>query len=374
MPPTPDPSHRPATTIAVTTVTYVAWSVGRLSGMERAALDLAHELAGQVRTEVIIGRTSAITATIARGEAGPATVQVGVLHLLRAALWPRRGQIVVVVGIFTIARLALLPGVHRSRIVLWEHSITPDRLTATRRMRALARLARRSYRRASVICPSQAVAAALIGLRSPTPTVIPNIMLDSVAAAAGRHKTRLNSERITIGVVGRLEPVRNPVLALDVIEQLDDRFHLDVFGDGSELPLLRSETHRRGLSDRVTLHGWVDDRSRIMSTIDVLLSLSASETFGYSLLEAAAAHVPVIALGVGAVAEVVPSHAPGCVVATTSPAAIAATVRALADNFPSIAEFEAAAALRHREFGPRAITETWCAFLGIGVKERPSTH
>lgn len=113
-------------------------------------------------------------------------------------------------------------------------------------------------------------------------------------------------ERATLafGILCRLEPVKQVHLALQAMTRMDNA-RLDVIGDGSELPRLRALAATLGIGHRVTFHGFKADPRDVLRTVDVVVSVSRSESLGLSLLEAQAMGRPVITFGVGGTPEAV---------------------------------------------------------------------
>ncbi|HVW18504.1 MAG TPA: glycosyltransferase family 4 protein, partial [Solirubrobacteraceae bacterium] len=61
--------------------------------------------------------------------------------------------------------------------------------------------------------------------------------------------------------LGRLKQYKRIEVLLDVLAAVPEA-HLDVAGDGDHRPALEAEIARRGLSDRVTMHGHVDEDAK----------------------------------------------------------------------------------------------------------------
>ncbi len=106
------------------------------------------------------------------------------------------------------------------------------------------------------------------------------------------------------GILCRLEPVKQAHLALHALARLDHA-RLEVIGDGSELATLRTLAETLGVGDRVTFHGFKADPRDVLRSVDVVVSVSKSESLGLSLLEAQAMGRPVITFGVGGTPEAV---------------------------------------------------------------------
>ncbi|MEU4447413.1 glycosyltransferase [Actinosynnema sp. NPDC050801] len=133
--------------------------------------------------------------------------------------------------------------------------------------------------------------------------------------------------------VGRLDNykgVRELLAAVHALRDLDLR--LDVAGDGLLAPLVAGSAER---DRRITFHGPVHGARRhdLYRRADVLLCPSTwTETFGYVVLEAYAAGLPVIASSVGALPDVVRHRRTGLLVRPGSVADLVAAIRAMTDR------------------------------------------
>ena len=96
--------------------------------------------------------------------------------------------------------------------------------------------------------------------------------------------------------VTRLEHVKRVDLAIDAFANVASRVHLVIAGDGSARQALSEYIDRRGLRDRVTLLGPVDDDQLIELYSRCLAVLFApyQEDYGYVTLEAFLSRKPVI--------------------------------------------------------------------------------
>lgn len=326
-----------------------------LRGMERAAAATVEALSAaglDVRLHALVEQ--------------PRTGRAGRLRDLAASFLAARrlvrepGPPLVLVGIWV--GLRVLPFRHRLHrdVVAWEHSLTRERRAALRSFDVVARLVLPLYARRArrVVAVSGAVAEALAqqpGVAARV-VVVPNPVEQPPAAVppppprAGRLLS-----------IGGLEPLKNPELALEALALLPG-LRLDVAGGGARMGALQQLAERLGVADRVTWHGHTDRVPTLLEACDAVVHASRSETFGYALLEAAAAHRPVVAVGTAQARHLVPALVPG----TTTPAdapALAAAVRAVLAAPPAPEEFAAADAARARAFGREALVEGWRAAL-----------
>ena len=109
---------------------------------------------------------------------------------------------------------------------------------------------------------------------------------------------------LQVGFVGRLTPEKGPdhfVELINLARTLDIYWHM--IGSGSMEPELKAKCKSIGMFHRVCFYGWVDSREikLKLEKIDVLLVTSRTEGCPYSVLEAFAAGVLVIAFPVGGV-------------------------------------------------------------------------
>jgi glycosyltransferase involved in cell wall biosynthesis len=136
--------------------------------------------------------------------------------------------------------------------------------------------------------------------------------------------------------VGRLDPEKNPLLLADVLAELragDDRWQLDVCGDGPLAAALAQRLGALGVADAAVLHGYIPIDGGLWDQYDashLLLHVSHTEGLPQVLLEAFAARLPVVATAVGGVADVV--HGAGLLVAPDDAEAAARALQRLIDD------------------------------------------
>jgi glycosyltransferase involved in cell wall biosynthesis len=116
----------------------------------------------------------------------------------------------------------------------------------------------------------------------------------------------------TILFAGRLDPVKRPLLLLEIAAALvklraQRDFRVLVGGDGPEGETLRARLRKTGLESLFTLLGQVDDVPTLLAESDVVVVPSRAEGIPLIVLEAFASARPVICSRVGAVEEVVDS-------------------------------------------------------------------
>ncbi len=80
---------------------------------------------------------------------------------------------------------------------------------------------------------------------------------------------------------------------------------LVLVGRGEDEPKLRAEVERLGIGDRVAFAGFRDDVADVLAGFDVFALPSVMEGLGTSILDALAAHRPVVASRVGGIPEII---------------------------------------------------------------------
>ncbi len=125
----------------------------------------------------------------------------------------------------------------------------------------------------------------------------------------GRAALGLEKEEIVLGFVGRLVPIKNPLMAIKVVEQLArdetsvSRFRLVVAGDGELGMSLREQVKKDGLDGLVRFTGWRQNSTELYDGVDLVILTSLNEGTPVVLIEAMAAGLPFVATKVGGVAD-----------------------------------------------------------------------
>jgi glycosyltransferase involved in cell wall biosynthesis len=104
--------------------------------------------------------------------------------------------------------------------------------------------------------------------------------------------------------VGRLKAYKRIERLFDVLDAVPD-LNLDIVGEGDHRPDLEAEIARRGLTDRVVMHGYVDNprKAELYGRAWVNLTASASEGWSLTVMEGALCGTPSVALAVGGLTE-----------------------------------------------------------------------
>jgi len=115
-----------------------------------------------------------------------------------------------------------------------------------------------------------------------------------------RNKLGMVDQDIFILSGGRLDPMKDPLTFFSaaklLIQQVPNLFFIWL-GDGKQKNEIINFINQNGLEDRTVITGWLSsiDSMRYIETMDIFVSSSLSESFGYMACEAMAKGKPVIA-------------------------------------------------------------------------------
>lgn len=113
-------------------------------------------------------------------------------------------------------------------------------------------------------------------------------------------------DKINLIGVGRIEKVKNYYEMIDIIEQLPSKFHLNIFGEGSEKGNLIQYIEEKKLGKKVTLHGFETNPYKYMKNSFALLLTSTRESFPNVVLEANACGTYVMSYNMpGGISEII---------------------------------------------------------------------
>jgi glycosyltransferase involved in cell wall biosynthesis len=344
-------------------------------GMEKALTLVAQELAMDMPVLIIVLSGPALPpeALGAGIECVYLHVRPGLTRLLRSVVPLRRAlrqrsgdaQNIVAVGVWCTTVLSWARRWNMNGCVIWEHSVTHQRLMRSRKMRLLWALARPAVRRAEVVvCVSEPVrkeAELVSGRTRRVVVVIPNML------SAERPPETVGSglpggEGVQVLGVGALSPVKSWQTAIRAMNYLPGRVTLQIAGEGPELATLSRLAEDLGLAARVTFLGYHDDVATLLATSDVLVHPSRSETFGYALLEAAEAHVPVVVRDYPVMNQLVPRYVAG-VVSGDDPQDFAAAIEQATRFHRDSEVWVRTATVREREFGRAHVAQLWRGLL-----------
>jgi len=182
-----------------------------------------------------------------------------------------------------------------------------------------------AYRLAKrVLANSDAVARSLFEhdrVRHDRIVVVPNFVeegafrrLGEPEARAIRSEWNLPAEALVVGIIARLEPVKDHATLLRAIARLRPRWpslRLVVVGGGSRAPALEALATSLGIRDASLFLGERAHEPNLHHLFDISVLCSTSEAFPNTIVEAMAAGRAVVATNVGAIPDAVQADVTG---------------------------------------------------------------
>ena len=138
---------------------------------------------------------------------------------------------------------------------------------------------------------------------------VPNgIDIERFARAKPYPGLRRSDQECLIGSIGVLRPEKRLDRLLRIFAKLETQqsTRLVIAGDGPERARLESMARELQINDRVTFTGFIDAPETILAALDVFAITSDTEQMPYSLLEAMAASLPIVATDVGDIKAMLP--------------------------------------------------------------------
>ena len=148
-------------------------------------------------------------------------------------------------------------------------------------------------------CSSRATAAS-------APRGSLQVIHNGVDAPAALPPHRPAGSRLVLGCTARLAPPKDLITLLDALAQPGcEAWELRVFGEGPDREEIERHRDALGLGDRVALLGHRSDVPERLADCDAFVLITDWEGLPYSILEAMAAGLPVLATRVGGIPDLV---------------------------------------------------------------------
>ncbi len=186
---------------------------------------------------------------------------------------------------------------------------------------------RHLYRATPVLTISRSAQADLVALGVPPD----NIHIAYLGVEQPPYERAPKAPHPLLLYLGRLKQYKRIEVILDVLQRLPEAI-LEIAGEGDHRAALEREIKARGLQDRVTLHGYVDEprKAQLYDQAWVSLTASSAEGWCHTVMEAAMRGTPSVALRVGGLRESIVDGETG-VLADTPEQLVAAVRELLAD-------------------------------------------
>ncbi|MSO42283.1 MAG: glycosyltransferase family 1 protein [Solirubrobacterales bacterium] len=221
---------------------------------------------------------------------------------------------------------------------------------ARRRYRLIERTLSRLATRILCVCEAERRLACSVGPAARTTVVYngtaPDPPRDRAAAMAG-----LDGRPVVVAVTGlRLGKGAETLIEswASVVGRHPDTV-LVIAGDGVERARVEALISEGGLSGSVRLLGQIEGADPVLAGGDVFVSPSWAESFPYSVLEAMAHGLAIVATDVGGTGEAIEDRVSGRLVGPRDPVALADALSEMLDDASAAIAIGEAARRRHRE-------------------------
>lgn len=121
-------------------------------------------------------------------------------------------------------------------------------------------------------------------------------------------KNEMDNGFKNIGIIGRLTPIKNHPLFLEILKSLTAagmNYNAFIVGDGELRKELEAEVENYGIQEYVHFTGWIQDLAPVYSALDFLFLTSKNEGTPVAIIEAMAAGKIVISVNVGGVPDLI---------------------------------------------------------------------
>jgi glycosyltransferase involved in cell wall biosynthesis len=191
-----------------------------------------------------------------------------------------------------------------------------------------------------------------------------------------RRKLGIASDCFVVGIVARLDPVKNHALLIDAFAAVRaevPRVTLVIVGEGPLRGSLESRARSLGVASDVHFFGVSNDVASIYRDLDVFVLPSNAEGTSMSILEAMASGVCVVATAVGGTSDLLANGATGMLIPAGNPTALAnALIVVLRDHGLRRHLADAGRARAEEQYSEPAMLDAYEAlYRGLA---RPSAH
>ena len=123
-----------------------------------------------------------------------------------------------------------------------------------------------------------------------------------------KYSLNIHEDDVIVGIAARLYPVKRFDTidrAASLVKDKCSSIKFLIGGDGEDRKQLEALTSNLDLNDTVFFIGWLDDPNELMSSIDISVLTSISESFPYSILEGARFKIATISSNVGGIPDLI---------------------------------------------------------------------
>ena len=160
---------------------------------------------------------------------------------------------------------------------------------------------------------------------------------DEARLKLSKKSAKIFQADFIIGSIANFYPTKGLEYLIEAVRLLNFqvssfKFQLIIIGDGEKRKSLESKIKDYGLDKNVLLLGQIQEAYKYMKAFDVFVLPSVKEGFPWTILEAMAAKLPIVATNVGAMPEIIESQKNGILVEPKKPRQLAEAIEYLFEN------------------------------------------
>jgi glycosyltransferase involved in cell wall biosynthesis len=153
-----------------------------------------------------------------------------------------------------------------------------------------------------------------------------------IASHTPNKKITASSETKWLGCIAELHTTKGLTYAIEAVSELIQEKKDVLFiiiSEGEKRKELEALIKERGLAEKVFLPGYIQNAAALLKAFDIFILASISEAFGYVLLEAGLAGLPIVATRVGGIPEIITDEETGLLVSPRDSQALAEKISVL---------------------------------------------
>jgi glycosyltransferase involved in cell wall biosynthesis len=186
-----------------------------------------------------------------------------------------------------------------------------------------------------IICVSRAALSQLpatLRMRSKA-KVVHNGIINQKYTEFGTLYPEFKKTGIRLVTIAELHSSKNHMLIIEALDSLPKEFvekhdiSYHIIGEGSEHKKLKNRIEKSLHKKRIYMYGAVPNASKFLPSFDIFVLSSITEAFGYVILEAGLAGVPVISTRVGGIPEIIKDDVQGVLVRSKDIKGMAAAIQ-----------------------------------------------
>lgn len=180
------------------------------------------------------------------------------------------------------------------------------------------------------------------------------VIYNGVVLAKIKKIKAKNNNKITVGSIGTLTEIKGFKYLIEAMSKIKSKnIFLEIVGQGKDEKYLKKLIDKYNLQKNITIFTNIKDIAKKLSSWDIYIQCSLSESFGMALAEAMLQKLAIIATKVGGMPELVANT--GLLIPSKNPGAIKSAIIKLADDLEFRAKIGKLASARIKKYFSQAL-------------------